>query len=100
MAAVPGGQVACFRYLAAASLWKVVKFPKADRGAEICNIDESIAADGAMTAAVLAGIEQPSLLIAKAASLAIRVTRAAGVPLLLNLGGDTPSEVFHAIRCS
>jgi sugar/nucleoside kinase (ribokinase family) len=36
--------------------------------------------------------------IAKAASLAIRAAKAAGIPLLLNLGGDSPAEVFDAIR--
>jgi sugar/nucleoside kinase (ribokinase family) len=30
--------------------------------------------------------------------LAIRAAKAAGVPLLLNLGGDSPAEVFDAIR--
>jgi sugar/nucleoside kinase (ribokinase family) len=178
--ATPGGPVVCFSYLAAASLWKVGTFPGANYGAEIYNIDESIAADGAMAAAVLAGLGQASLLltnnvgdngsgahvcnwlrdygvqttatmvdgrptpqvvvvgdkhhtrtffpylpgvaaelecidlealtgasfayidgytfIAKAASLAIRAAKAAGVPLLLNLGGDSPAEVFDAIR--
>jgi sugar/nucleoside kinase (ribokinase family) len=180
MAAVPGSQVACFSYLAAASLWKVVKFPKADHGAEIYAIDESLAADGPMVAAVLAGLGQPTHLltnhvgdngsgahvlnwlrdcgvitnakmvdgratpeitvvgdnhhtrtffpylpgvaaeleqvdlsplgrasfayidgyrpIAKAASRAILAAKAAELPLLLNLGGDSPSEVFDAIR--
>ena len=36
--------------------------------------------------------------VAKAASLAIRAAKAAGIPLLLNLGGDSPAEVFDAIR--
>lgn len=170
----------CFSYLAAASLWKVATFPAANYGAEIYNIDESIAADGAMAAAVLAGLGQASLLltnnvgnngsgahvlnwlrdygvntiarmvdgrptpeitvvgdnhhtrtffpylpgvadelegidlaplasasfvyidgyalIAKAASLAIRAARTADAPLLLNLGSDSPAEVFDAIR--
>jgi sugar/nucleoside kinase (ribokinase family) len=60
----PGGPVACFSYLAAASLWKVVQFPAANDGAEICAIDESIAADGAMVAAVLVGLGSSSLLLA------------------------------------
>jgi sugar/nucleoside kinase (ribokinase family) len=37
-------------------------------------------------------------MIAKAASLAIRAAKDAAVPLLLNLGGDTPAEVFDALR--
>jgi sugar/nucleoside kinase (ribokinase family) len=180
MAAVPDGPVVCFSYLAAASLWKVGTFPAANYGAEIYKIEESIAADGAMAAAVVAGLGQASLLltnnvgdngsgahvyhwlrdygvqttakmvdgrptpqvvvvgdnrhtrtffpylpgvaaelecidlealadasfayidgytfIAKAASLAIRAAKAAEVPLLLNLGGDSPAEVFDAIR--
>jgi hypothetical protein len=36
--------------------------------------------------------------VAKAASLAIRAAKAAGIPLLLNLGGDSPAEAFDAIR--
>jgi sugar/nucleoside kinase (ribokinase family) len=36
--------------------------------------------------------------VAKAASLAIGAAKAAGIPLLLNLGGDSPAEVFDAIR--
>lgn len=180
MQAVPGGPVVCFSYLAAASLWKVGRFPSANHGAEVSEIEDSVAADGAMTAAVLAGLGQPSLLIAnsagddvsgtrvlnwlrnhgvettvqvvdgrptpqitvvcdnhdtrtffpylpgiadeleqldltpihsasfayidgyamiaKAASLAIRAAKTAEVPLLLNLGGDAPAEVFDAIR--
>jgi sugar/nucleoside kinase (ribokinase family) len=62
--AVPGGPVVCFSYLAAASLWKVGHFPTANHGAEVEAIEESIAADGPMVAAVLAGLDQPSLLIA------------------------------------
>jgi sugar/nucleoside kinase (ribokinase family) len=37
--------------------------PTADNGAEFYNIDESIAADGAMAAAMLASLGQPSLLL-------------------------------------
>jgi sugar/nucleoside kinase (ribokinase family) len=178
--ASPGGPVVCFSYLAAARLWQVTQFPRPNFGAEVHAIEESIAADGAMVAAVLAGLGLPSLLlasniggdnsgafvynwlhdrgvettarmvdghptphvvvvgdnqhtrtffphlpgvadeldrvnlaplataafayvdgyalVAKAASLAIRAAKAAGVPLLLNLGGDSPAEVFDAIR--
>src|SRR5260370_271363 len=62
--AVPGGPVACFSYLAAASLWKVSRFPAPNYGAEVHEIEESIAADGPMVAAVLATLGQPSLLLA------------------------------------
>src|SRR5258708_22537364 len=178
--ASPGGPVVCFSSLAAASLWQVAQFPRPNYGAEVHAIEESIAADGAMVAAALAGLGLPSLLlannvgndgsaaharnwlhdrgletdacmmeghptprvvvvgdnhhtrtffpylpgvadeleradlaplataafayvdgyafIAKAASLAIRAAKAAGIPLLLNLGGDSPAEVFDAIR--
>lgn len=51
-------------YLAAASLWKVAQFPAANRGAEVETIEDSIAADGPMVAAVLAALGQPSLLMA------------------------------------
>jgi sugar/nucleoside kinase (ribokinase family) len=61
--AVPGGPVACFSYLAAASLWKVGRFPSANKGAEVNEIEESIAADGPMVAAMLATLGQPSLLL-------------------------------------
>lgn len=47
--------VVCFSYLAAASLWQVTQFPMPNDGAEVQAIEESIAADGAMAAAVLAG---------------------------------------------
>jgi sugar/nucleoside kinase (ribokinase family) len=57
------GPVVCFSYLAAASLWQVTQFPMPNDGAEVQAIEESIAADGAMTAAVLAGLGQPSLLL-------------------------------------
>jgi sugar/nucleoside kinase (ribokinase family) len=36
--------------------------------------------------------------IAKAAARAIRTAKTAEIPLLLNLGGDTPADVFDAIR--
>lgn len=62
--AVPGGPVACFSYLAPASLWKVGRFPAANHGAEVHEIEESIAADGPIVAAVLAILGQPSLLLA------------------------------------
>jgi sugar/nucleoside kinase (ribokinase family) len=62
--AVPGGPVACFSYLAAASLWTVGEFPAANRVAEVRTIEESVAADGPTVAAVLQALEQPGLLIA------------------------------------
>jgi sugar/nucleoside kinase (ribokinase family) len=58
------GPVACFSYLAAASLWRVDRFPAAGRGAEVLEMEDSIAADGPMVAAVLAALAQPSVLIA------------------------------------
>jgi sugar/nucleoside kinase (ribokinase family) len=61
--AAPSGPVACFSYLAAASLWKVARFPSANHGAEVDEIEESVAADGLTVAAVLAALGQPSLLI-------------------------------------
>jgi sugar/nucleoside kinase (ribokinase family) len=64
MAAVPGGPVVSFSYLAAASLWTVERFPAANHAATIDGIEESIAADGPMVAAVLAALGQPSLLLA------------------------------------
>jgi sugar/nucleoside kinase (ribokinase family) len=62
--AVTGGPVVCFSYLAAASLWQVGRFPTANHGAEVSAIEESIAADGPMVAAVLTALDQPSLLLA------------------------------------
>jgi hypothetical protein len=62
--ASPGGPVVCFSYLAAASLWQVTQFPRPNYGAEVQAIEESIAADGAMVAAVLVGLGHPSLLLA------------------------------------
>ncbi len=64
MAAVPAGQVVCFSYLAAASLWRVGRFPAANHGAEITTIEESIAADAPVVAAVLEALGQPGVLIA------------------------------------
>lgn len=57
------GPVVCVSYLAAASLWKVSHFPVANYGAEVQTIEHSIAADGPMTAAVLAALDVPSLLL-------------------------------------
>lgn len=62
--AVSGGPVACFSYLAAASLWQVDRFPAANHGAEVSAIEESIAADAPIVAAVLEALGQPSLLLA------------------------------------
>ena len=63
----PGAPVVCFSYLAAASLWRVTQFPGPSYGAEVHAIEESIAADGATAAAVLAGLGLPSLLLANVA---------------------------------
>ncbi|WP_458688764.1 carbohydrate kinase family protein [Nocardia tengchongensis] len=56
--------VVCVSYLAAAELWSVPKFPDPNHGAEILATEESIAADGPMTAAVLAALGVPTLLVA------------------------------------
>jgi sugar/nucleoside kinase (ribokinase family) len=61
---VPGGPVVCFSYLAAASLWQVGCFPVANHGAEVDQIEESVAADAPTVTAVLAALGLPSLLIA------------------------------------
>jgi sugar/nucleoside kinase (ribokinase family) len=53
----------CFSYLAAASLWQVGRFPAANHGADVNAIEESIAADGPMVAAVLEALGQPNLLL-------------------------------------
>lgn len=58
------GPVVCLGYLAAASLWNVAIFPEANHGAEIFAIEQSIAADGPMVAAVLHALGVPSLLLA------------------------------------
>jgi sugar/nucleoside kinase (ribokinase family) len=57
------GPVVCVSYLAAAALWKVGRFPMAGQGAEVLAIEQSIAADGPMTAAVLAALDVPTLLL-------------------------------------
>ncbi|MET8425455.1 PfkB family carbohydrate kinase [Nocardia sp. NPDC004860] len=59
-----GRPVVCVSYLAAAELWSVPKFPAPNHGAEILTTEESIAADGPMTAAVLAALDVPTLLVA------------------------------------
>ncbi|GAB4588986.1 carbohydrate kinase family protein [Nocardia sp. IFM 10818] len=56
--------VVCVSYLAAAELWSVPKFPVRNHGAEILTTEESIAADGPMTAAVLAALGVSTLLVA------------------------------------
>ena len=63
---MPGarGPVACFSYLAAASLWHVERFPAPGHGAEVLTRAPSIAADGPMVAAVLGALGQSSLLLA------------------------------------
>ncbi|GAB2689592.1 carbohydrate kinase family protein [Nocardia thraciensis] len=58
------GPVVCFSYLALAELWTVPRFPQANHGAEIRSFDWSVAADGPMTAAVLAAFGAPPFLIA------------------------------------
>ncbi|MGW4842764.1 carbohydrate kinase family protein [Nocardia brasiliensis] len=58
------GPVVCFSYLASAELWTVPRFPHANHGAEIRSFGWSVAADGPMTAAVLAALGAPPFLIA------------------------------------
>jgi len=58
------GRVVCLSYLASAELWNVPRFPAANQGAEICAIEQSVAADGPMVAAVLRALGVPSLLVA------------------------------------
>ncbi|WP_280248787.1 carbohydrate kinase family protein [Nocardia abscessus] len=50
--------------MALAELWNLPRFPVANHGAEIQGIAWSVAADGPMTAAALASLGAPSLLIA------------------------------------
>jgi len=57
------GPVVCVSYLALAELWTVPEFPEANHGAEVRSIEWSVAADGPMTAAVLASLGAPSFLI-------------------------------------
>jgi sugar/nucleoside kinase (ribokinase family) len=57
------GPVVCVSYLALAELWTVPRFPTANHGAEVRSIEWSIAADGPMTAAALASLGAPTLLI-------------------------------------
>lgn len=54
----------CVSYLASASLWTVPRFPLANGGAEIRTVEQSIAADAPMAAAVLAALDVPTLLLA------------------------------------
>ena len=51
-------------YLADTALWKVPRFPLANHGAEVLTIEHSIAADAPMTAAVLAALDVPTVLLA------------------------------------
>ncbi len=60
---LPSGPVVCVSYLALAELWTVPRFPLANHGAEVQSIEWSVAADGPTTAAVLASLGAPSLLI-------------------------------------
>ena len=55
--------VVCFSYLAAAELWHVERYPLPNCGAGIGHIEPSIAADGPMTAAVLAALGVPAQLL-------------------------------------
>lgn len=55
--------MACFSYLATAELWKVLRFPLANSGAEVLSIEHSIAADAPMAAAVLSALDVPVLLL-------------------------------------
>jgi sugar/nucleoside kinase (ribokinase family) len=64
MASRTSGPVVCFSYLAAAELWQVARFPLANYGAEVVNVEHSIAADAPMAAAVLAALDVPTLLLA------------------------------------
>ena len=68
MSARQVGPVVCVSYLAAAALWNVPCFPQANRGAEVRTIEHSIAADAPMTAAVLAALDVPALLLANTVS--------------------------------
>lgn len=54
MAARDDGPIVCVSYLALAELWSVPLFPVVNHGAEVRTTEQSIAADGPMTAAVLA----------------------------------------------
>ncbi len=56
--------VVCVSYLAHAALWKVPRFPQANHGAEVLTIENSIAADAPMTAAVLVALDVPAVLLA------------------------------------
>ncbi|WP_433194334.1 carbohydrate kinase family protein [Nocardia sp. CA-107356] len=58
------GPVVCVSYLALAELWTVPHFPRANHGAEIRRLERSVAADGPTTAAVLAALGAPTLLVA------------------------------------
>ncbi|WP_322768955.1 carbohydrate kinase family protein, partial [Frankia sp. Cr1] len=62
--ATASGQVVCFSYLAAASLWNVERFPQVNHGAEVQRAETSIAADGPMVAAVLTALGVPALVVA------------------------------------
>ncbi|GAA2018811.1 hypothetical protein GCM10009839_13800 [Catenulispora yoronensis] len=55
--------VVCLSYLAAADLWTVPRYPDANSGAVITAVEQSIAADAPMTAAVLAALGHPTLLL-------------------------------------
>jgi sugar/nucleoside kinase (ribokinase family) len=57
------GPVACFSYLAVAELWRVPRWPAANHGAGITEVEYSIAGDGPMVAAALSALEVPSLLL-------------------------------------
>jgi hypothetical protein len=55
--------VVCLSYLAAAELWQVPPFPRANQGAEAVAIDQSIAANGPMVAAYLKPWTSPTRIV-------------------------------------
>src|ERR1035441_6016143 len=85
--------VACFSYLAAAELWQVAQFPLANYGAEVLNVERSIAADAPMAAAVLAALDVPTLLLAIG-----RVVAGSAVPAGQLRSGSSERRAFHRGR--
>jgi sugar/nucleoside kinase (ribokinase family) len=53
----------CVSYLAHAELWTIPCYPAANSGTAILSIEDSIAADGPMVAAVLAALDVPTRLL-------------------------------------
>ncbi|WP_199195852.1 carbohydrate kinase family protein [Nocardia sp. MDA0666] len=60
----PSGPVVCVSYVALAELWTVPRFPRVNYGTAISTTEWSIAADGPMVAAALAGMGAPVRLLA------------------------------------